>query len=75
MDYKSYYCKFLPSSLPLGVIKLEIYVSILGKTLFLTFKNQWEGESIRFVVSILLGRKIKGPGAGSQEHDERGNQV
>jgi hypothetical protein len=44
MDYNSYYHKALLNSLPLGLIKLQTYLSILGKRLFLTFKNQWEGE-------------------------------
>jgi hypothetical protein len=44
MDHKSYEYKFLLNSLLLGVIKLQTYLSILEKALFLTFKKQWEGE-------------------------------
>jgi hypothetical protein len=53
MDYESCYYQLLLSSIFLGVIKLETYLSILGKTLFLKFKNQCEGESIRPLVSTL----------------------
>jgi hypothetical protein len=42
LQFISYKC--LDNSLPLGLIKLQIYLSILRKKLFLTFKNQWEGE-------------------------------
>ena len=51
MDYKSCHYEVSLNSLPLGLIKLKTYLSILGKTLFFTFKNQWEGESVRSVVS------------------------
>ena len=54
MDYDSCHYKFLLNSLSLGLIKLVIYLLILGKKLFLTFKSQWEGESIRSVVSTLF---------------------
>jgi hypothetical protein len=53
MNCNSYHYKFLLNSIPLGLIKLQTYLSIWGKKLFLTFKNQCEGESIETVVSTL----------------------
>jgi hypothetical protein len=38
----------------LGLIKLQTYISILGgKKTILTFKNQWEGESVKCMDSTL----------------------
>jgi hypothetical protein len=56
-DYNSYPYKFLLNSLPLGLIKLQTYLSILGKKLFLTFKNAFSTQMevcVIFYISISI---------------------
>jgi hypothetical protein len=53
MDRKSCHYNILLNSLLLDVIKLETYLSTLGKTLFLLSKPFGGGGSIRSVVSTL----------------------
>jgi hypothetical protein len=48
------HCKFLLNSFLLGLIKLQTYLSILGKKAILTFKNQLKGENVRSAVPTFV---------------------